>query len=114
MPGQLSNQEILVNNWLRSQPIFLKKIVSTNLNGAKISQNFSNLLLSLRSNISFEKTAKFYLQSQKAKKSSKANRKNKVLLRMEIFGGTYMRLRYSPCVTSKGNPEKLKMKRFQQ
>ena len=31
---------------------------------------------------------------------------------MEIFEGTYMRPRYSPCIVSKGNTEKAKIRSF--
>jgi len=44
----------------------------------------------------WQKFAKLLGLSKKTNNASKYNRKIAVLLRMEIFGGTYMRLRYSP------------------
>jgi hypothetical protein len=43
---------------------------------------------------------------------SKASRKNRDLLRMEIFGGTYMRLRYSPCQPLRPEAIKLELSLF--
>jgi hypothetical protein len=61
------------------------------------------------------KSAKFSVPSQKAHfltEAAKSSRKSGLLLRMEIFAGTYMRLRFSPCQSSRDTSMKLKPSPF--
>ena len=52
------------------------------------------------------------ISPKKCCKPSKYSRKKRLRLRMEIFGGTYMRLRYSPCHASRGKRNRGKMRAF--
>jgi hypothetical protein len=59
-----------------------------------------------------QKSAKFTCLRENRVKSSKGSRKNGFLFGMEIFGGTYMRPRYSPCDALRGGIEKANLRLF--
>lgn len=116
---QNSPQTKVTKNWTHNQTTFRpkKSFLSSGIRKFSLATNSEFLLPKLvcllrpgtqedrfRAKIFpskiWRKTAKFSLTEPKIQKCSKISRKKRVWLRMEIFVGTYMRPRYSPCQCS--------------
>jgi hypothetical protein len=72
----------------------------------------STLLEKIGSQTFGQKSPKFHTHAKKPGKTSNIVRKNMSLLRMEIFEGTYMRPRYSPCQFPRGQVNRAELGLF--